>query len=105
MAVTKQNMPETMYRASRFCRVVGNPTAYLILRCLNSSRKTPGDMSEELHIPLTTISMTLRHLRQTDLVRYQTKDRTKEYWIKDCKVLSILNAIERWVETVREMRE
>ena len=70
MMITKQNMPETMYRASRCCRVLGNPTAYLILRCLDTKCKTPSDLSEETAIPLTTISMTLRHLRQMDLVRY-----------------------------------
>ena len=105
MAVTKQKMPETMYRASRCCRVLGNPTAYLILRCLNASRKTPGDLSGELRMPLTTISMTLRHLRQMDMVRYETKGRAKEYWIKDRKVLRILSTIEEWVETMRERRE
>lgn len=105
MGITKQNIPETMYRASRCCRVLGNPTAYLILRCLDTSRKTPSDLSDALHIPLTTISMTLRHLRQIDLVRYQTKGRTKEYWIKDRKVLRILNTTEEWVESVREKRE
>ena len=104
MAVTKQNMPETMYRASRCCRILGNPTAYLILRCLSTSRKTPGDLSNELRMPLTTISMTLRHLRQMDLVRYETKGRTKEYWIKDRKVLIILNTIEEWVQAMREKR-
>ena len=104
MAVTKHKMPETMYRASRCCRVLGNPTAYLILRCLNTFCKTPGDLSDELRMPLTTISMTLRHLRQMDLVRYETKGRTKEYWIKDRKVLKILDTIEEWVETIRAKR-
>ena len=46
--MTKQTMPETMYRASRCCRILGNPTAYLILRCLGAKRKTPGDISQEL---------------------------------------------------------
>ncbi|MBI2441030.1 MAG: winged helix-turn-helix transcriptional regulator [Lentisphaerae bacterium] len=104
MGITKQNMPETMYRASRCCRVLGNPTAYLILRCLDTSRKTPGDLSTALHIPLTTISMTLRHLRQMDVIRYETKGRTKEYWIKDRKVLRILITVEEWVESVRAKR-
>ena len=104
MAVTKHKMPETMYRASRCCRVLGNPTAYLILRCLGARRKTPGDLSNALHIPLTTISMTLRHLRQMDLIRYKTKGRTKEYWIKDRKVLIILNTLEEWVQAMREKR-
>lgn len=104
MGLTKQNMPETMYRASRCCRTLGNPTAYLVLRYLDTKRMTPGDLSGELRIPLTTISMTLRHLRQLDLIRYETKGRTKEYWIKDRKVLEILNIIEEWVETMREKR-
>ena len=97
-------MLETMYRASRCCRVLGNPTAYLILRCLDRKRKTPSSLSEELAIPLPTISMTLRHLRQIDLVRYETKGRIKEYWIKDSKVLSILNTLEIWVNSMREKR-
>ncbi|MEW6669923.1 MAG: helix-turn-helix domain-containing protein, partial [Thermodesulfobacteriota bacterium] len=69
MRLTKQNIPETMYRASRCCRVLGNPTVYLILHCLGGQRKTPNDLSEEMKIPLSTISMTLRHLRQMDMVR------------------------------------
>jgi len=105
MKLTKQDMPETMYRASRCCRVMGNPTAYLILRCLNTGRKTPCELSGELRIHLTTISMTLRHLRQVDLVRYETCGRIKNYWIKDQRVLRILDAIEDWVETMRLKRE
>ena len=101
MILTKHNMPETMYRASRCCRVLGNPTAYLIMRCLSEKRKTPNDLSKELKIPLSTISMTLRHLRQIDMVRYETKNRTKEYWVKDSKTLHMLDTIEDWVESVR----
>jgi DNA-binding HxlR family transcriptional regulator len=104
MAMTKQKMPETMYRASRCCRVLGNPTAYLIVRCLDRGSKTPAEMSKELNIPLTTISSTLRHLRQMDLVRYETRGRSKDYWLKDRKILSILDTIEQWVEAVRVQR-
>ena len=105
MGITKEKMPETLYQASRCCRVLGNPTAYLILRCLQTSRKTPGALSAELHVPLTTISMTLRHLRQMDLVRYQTQGVTKEYWVKNGQVLKMLDTIEAWVETMRRQRE
>ena len=104
MAVTKHDMPETMYRASRCCRVLGNPTAYLILRCLDARRMTPGRLSSELRIPLTTISTTLRHLREMDLVRYETTGRTKEYWVKDIRVVKMLDAVESWVETMRKKR-
>ena len=104
MEITKQRMPETMYRASRCCRVLGNPTAYLILRYLEDKRSTPTQLSAGLEIPLSTISMTLRHLRQLDLVRYETKKTSKEYWVKDRRVLNILDAAEQWVESVREKR-
>jgi len=103
--LTKQNMPETMYRASRCCRVLGNPTAYLIVRCLGEERMTPNELSDETKIPLSTISMTLRHLRQMDMVRYETTGRSKEYWVKDRMLLSTLNTIEKWVESMREKRQ
>ena len=103
--MTKRDMQETTYRASRCCRVLGNPTAYLIVRCMDRKRKTPGDLSEELRIPFSTISMTLRHLRQIDLVRYETKGRVKEYWIKDIKILGILDTLEKWVNSMRKKRK
>lgn len=102
MGLTKQTMPETMYRASRCCRILGNPTAYLILRCLDIKHKTPGELSQELRMPISTISMTLRHLRQLDMVRYETQGNTKQYWIKERKILNILGFLEQWVEDMRK---
>jgi DNA-binding transcriptional regulator GbsR (MarR family) len=97
-------MPETMYRASRCCRALGNPTAYLILRCLERKRMTPTELAEELQMSLPAISMTLRNLRQVDLVRYETKGASKEYWIKERRILGIMNTFEKWVESMREKR-
>lgn len=104
MKMTKREMPETMYRASRFCRVLGNPTAYLILRRLDADRMSPTEIAEQLQISLPTVSMTLRHMREVDLVRYETVNLTKEYWVKDPKVLRIVRDIEGCVETMREKR-
>jgi DNA-binding transcriptional ArsR family regulator len=94
-------MPETLYRASRCCRTLGNPTAYLILRSLDRHKKTPSELSREIGVSVPAISVTLRHLREMDLVRYETKGQSKDYWIKDRKVLKILDALEAWVETMR----
>lgn len=105
MGVTKERMPETMYRASRCCRTLGNPTAYLILRCLKTTRKTPGDLSDELRVPISTVSMTLRHLRELDLVRYEARGNTKEYWVKELKILEMLELLEDWVERMRRKEE
>lgn len=102
MRLTKQAMPETMYRSSRCCRILGNPTAYLVVRSLDTERKTPGELSVALRVPVSTISMTLRHLRQVDIVRYEARGKTKQYWLKDRKILNILNLFEDWVETMRK---
>jgi DNA-binding transcriptional ArsR family regulator len=98
-------MPETMYRASRLFRVLGNPTAYLILRCLGSGRKTPEEMSAELGIHPTTISGTLRNLRQVDLVRYLTSGKHKIYWLKETAVGKLLDRAESLVDTMRAKRK
>lgn len=104
MEMTKHNMPETMYRASRCCRTLGNPTAYLIMRCFGRKRKTPGQISQELEISLPAVSRTLRYLRDVDLVRYETKGQNKEYWVKDPWVLDLLDTLEQWVQRMRKKR-
>jgi len=104
MKMTKHNMPETMYRASRSCRILGNPTAYLMLRFIGTRRKTPTEISQGLEVSLSVVSVTLRQLRNLDLVRYETKGKTKEYWVKDRKVLDILFTLEACVKTVRKKR-
>lgn len=101
--MTKRDMPETMYRASRCCRVLGNPTAYLILRHMGKNRITPGELAERMQMPLTTISVTLRNLRQLDIVRYETMGTSKEYWIKQKDIVAVLDALEGWVESMRRM--
>ena len=102
MGITKEEMPETMYRASRCCRVLGNPAAYLVVRCLGRKRKTSTELSEELRVSLASVSKTLRDLRLSDFVRYETKGITKQYWVKDKKVLKILDSLEQWVESLRQ---
>jgi len=44
----------------------------------------------------------MRELRNVDLVRYETKGITKEYWVKDPKVLEILSTLEAWVKSMRK---
>jgi len=104
MKINKHNMPETMYRASRCCRILGNPTAYLILRFLGPKRKTPSQISQGLNLTLPAVSITLRQLRNLDLVRYETRGITREYWVKDPEVLDMLSALETWVKSIRKKR-
>lgn len=97
--LTKRGMPEKMYRASRCFRTLGNPTAYLIVRCLGSGRKSPSQLGRELEMSMSAISATLRHLRQLDLVRYETLGARKEYWVKETGILAVMDAMESWVES------
>ncbi len=94
-------MLETHYRASRFCRVLGNPTAYQILKMLMISKATPTILSQKIGLSLKTISDTLRHLRQVNIVRYETKSNKKIYFLKDQSLDKILRSIEKYVERMR----
>jgi predicted transcriptional regulator len=94
-------MPETHYRASRFCRVLGNPTAYEILKILTKSEKTPTQLSKDIGLSLKTVSETLRNLRQINLVRYTTEQNRKIYFLKDKSLNDALLCIEQYVEKMR----
>jgi DNA-binding transcriptional ArsR family regulator len=94
-------MLETHYRASRFCRVLGNPTAYQILTLLEKSAHTPTELSRKVGISLKTISDTLRNLRQINLVRYETQSKNKVYLLKDRLLPEVLSYIERYVDKMR----
>lgn len=102
--LSKQRMPESMYRASRFCRIAGNPTAYLLIRYLGKTRRTPSEMSRDLGVSVYTVSRTLRHLRQVDIVRYEAIDMGKIYWIKDPEIFNILDSLENWIDRERSRK-
>ena len=92
--MVKRKVPEWYYRCSRICRVLGNPTAYQILKILMNNRKSPSAIADELRLSLPAISIALRHLREIDLVRYDNMREGKIYFIKDKTVVSILDLLE-----------
>lgn len=94
-------MPETRYRASRVCRILGNPTAYQILRILGYSFKSPSLLAAEIGVSVQTVSNTLHNLRNIDVVRYEPQLNQRKYWVKDSTVLCILDSLEIFVEHVR----
>jgi len=97
----KRNMSETMYRASRVLRVLASPTAYLIVRALIGAKLTPSELSATLGVPAATVSGTLRHLREVDIVSYEAAGKHKTYWLKDGSVGAILELVEAWVDRMR----
>ncbi len=101
----KKKMPEKEYRASRICRIIGNPTAYRILKLLSpDKKKIPSEIAKDLGLTITTVSKTLRNLRNVDLVRYDTKKNVKKYFLKDKSILKILSSLEIFVEKIKHKR-
>lgn len=94
-------MPETEYRASRVCRMLGNPTAYQVIKSLFKCEKTPSQLAHEIGVSVATISDVLRNLRNIDVVRYEVKTNERVYWIKKPVVVEILLKLEKFVETIR----
>ena len=97
----RRRMPETQYRGSRFCRILGNPTAYQILRLLMKKPKSPTELVKDTGLSLQTISDTLRNLRNIDVVRYETVVKNKIYFLKDVYLKRILTDIEVFVDRMR----
>ena len=101
-------MQEHVYRESRVCRVLGNPTAYQILVHLaDGKRWTPASLAARLDRGITTISMPLRLLRTADLVRYERRGLTTEYWMKyPDEIRPLLERLRRIVaRTSRRLRK
>jgi len=95
-------MPETQYRASRFCRIIGNPTAYQIIRYLTKKKQSsPTELVTKIGLSLQTICDTLRNLRNIDVVRYETVNKNKVYFLKDTDIVDILEDIEGFVRRAR----
>ena len=97
----RKKMRETEYRASRVCRILGNPTAYQIIKLLMHSRDTPSGLAKKIGLSLPVISLTLKTLRNIDLVRYDTKGNEKMYSIKDETISHMCQVIERFVTRMR----
>lgn len=100
----RKPMKETAYRASRWFRVLGNPAAYRLVAALGTQRRTVTELAVTLGEKVSAVSATLRHLRQVDLVRYETAGKNKVYWVKDVRTLAMMRHVERSVERMRAKR-
>lgn len=97
----RKKMPETEYRASRVCRILGNPTAYQIMKSLFKGAKTPTELAKELGLSIQTISDVLAKLRNIDLIRYEVKLDKRIYWLKDPTIVNICIDLEKFVGKIR----
>ena len=81
--------------------MLGNPTAYQIVRLLGKGSKSPTEIAQRLQLSLPTVSEALRNLRQLDLVRYENRKEGKLYLIKDDTIGNVLDAVELLVRRIR----
>ena len=93
----QRKVPESIYRCSRICRVLGNPTAYEILSILANGKQRPTALSQHLKVSIPTISQALRSLRNLDLVRYENTAEGKYYSIKEGQLLEVMDGLTRVV--------
>jgi DNA-binding transcriptional ArsR family regulator len=97
----RKKVPELHYRSSRICRVLGNPTAYEVIKTLARGKKKPSEIAAEFGLSLPTICVVLRSLRQLDLVRYEPQRDGKLYFIKDENILAVINQLETLVKRIK----
>ena len=100
-AVMRKKIPELHYRSSRICRVLGNPTAYEVLKALGRAAMKPTEIAQEMRLSVPTISVVLRSLRQLDIVRYENLVGGKMYSLKDSTIISVMNQIETLVKRIK----
>ncbi len=97
----RKKIRELHYRSSRICRILGNPTAYEILKTLSRGKKKPSEIAADFGLSLPTICTALRALRQLDLVRYETESSGKSYFIKEEAILAVMKQLENLVRRIK----
>jgi len=99
--MAKKKIPEVRYRASRVCRVLGNPTAYELLHILQQGKRTPDELASLLGVTISTVSHVLRSLRQLDLTRYDVRCKQRIYWIKEEAVNTVMLLLEDLIKRIK----
>ena len=93
-------------RTSQFCRILGNPLAYRIVRLLAGKRRRPIGLARALGASPTSVVNQLKYLKLAGVVRYHSTGvrragRKVEYWLADRRVGRSLDGLER---TLRDLK-
>lgn len=99
-------MQETWYRASRLCRILGNPIAFQILLALEKEGPlTRGVLARRVNRTVATVSIILAKLRAVELVRYDTAGGHPRYHVKqDRATRTFLAALVRFIQGAARLR-
>jgi predicted transcriptional regulator len=93
-------------RASHFCRILGNPLAYRIVRLLDGHRRRPMDLARLLGASATSVVNQLKHLKLAGVVRYHSSGirragRKVEYWLADRHLGRCVGDLEKCLKGIR----
>ena len=99
-------MDEAWYRASRLCRLLGNPIAFQVILLLNvEGPLAPGEIARRVRRKVSTVSETLAKLRAAELVRYESGGGRPRYWLKQrAETRAPLAGLMRFVRTTSHLR-
>lgn len=89
-------------RTSQFCRIIGNPLAYRIVRLLDGKKRRPMELARSLGVSPTSVVNQLKYLKIAGVVRYHSTGlrragRKVEYWLSDPRLARRIHQLERTV--------
>lgn len=92
-------------RGSQFCRILGNPLAYRIVRLLDGHRRRPMELAKLMGVSATAVVNQLKHLKIAGAVRFHSSGvrragRKVEYWLSDPALVRILEDLERCLRSI-----
>lgn len=95
----------TARRTSQFCRILGNPLAYRIVRLLDGKRRRPMELAKILGVSATSIVNQLKHLKIAGAVRYNSSGvrragRKVEYWLSDRSLTRAIDDLEKCLRSM-----
>ena len=92
-------------RTSQFCRILGNPLAYRIVRLLDGRRRRPVELARSLGASPTAVVNQLKYLKLAGFVRTRSTGirrggRKVEYWLDSPAVGRAVGDLERCLRGV-----
>ncbi len=92
-------------RTSQFCRILGNPLAYRIVRLLDGRRRRPMELARLLGVSATAVVNQLKHLKIAGAVSFASSGvrragRKVEYWLSDRSLARAMDALEKTVRSL-----
>lgn len=87
---------EKSHEASTFLKLLANPNRLAILCCLHEQRYNVTELTVKLNMPQAAMSNQLALLRKAGLVASEIQHRERVYYIKDPKVVEMINVLHRF---------